>query len=203
MMRKLFFLLVLTTLAAVAQKPEIPPDYFPVAEGAVWEYRVTTSMNTTMDIVREIKSVSRQKDGSLRVDVESRTPQVTKMDYTKGGGKVVLHTTEMPTSGYKVDYTAPKLELMNPLKIGSGWDYEGKGSGTKIVEKAKVVKAETVEVPAGKYEAIRVEVDADHGGNKFTLTLWYVNHLGPVKIHTMSAGVESTTELVKYTLPKS
>lgn len=202
MNKRILSVLVLAGVASgalLAQPKTPPPDYFPVPVGATWEYHTTTSMNTEMDMTRKVIDVKKQADGTYAVQVDAMTPDVTHMDYTKGNGWVLLHKTVMSTNNYTMEYSGPKKELMNPLKVGQTWDYKGKAGGYDIIESSQVTRAEKVKVPAGEFDALVVETHANQGGNEYAMTQWYVNHVGAVKITTTGA-MSTTTELVKYSL---
>ena len=59
---------------------------------------------------------------------------------------------------------------------------------------------ETVSVPAGKFEAMKLmtKVVQPRGGAPVTKTYWYAPGVGLVKSMTDTGSVKSTTELLEY-----
>jgi hypothetical protein len=60
---------------------------------------------------------------------------------------------------------------------------------------------ETVTVPAGTFNALKIEQSADMGGSEPTIqTLWYVQDVGLVK-SLIEVGETYVNELVSYNIP--
>jgi hypothetical protein len=93
--------------------------------------------------------------------------------------------------------------LKNPLTPGASWEWKGKGMmGVDIEESSRVGGPEMVEVPAGKFQAMKVETRVVQGGTGVQKTYWFANWIGLVKSVTDTGSVVSTTELLDYSFKK-
>jgi len=84
-------------------------------------------------------------------------------------------------------YDKPLLRVPFPVKIGQEWAWDGKefiDDETHTVNiKGKASKTETITLPAGKFEALKVETTLEtSNGTKNVLTEWYAKDLGMVKM---------------------
>ncbi|WP_020474616.1 TapB family protein [Zavarzinella formosa] len=61
------------------------------------------------------------------------------------------------------------------------------------------MKTEDVEVPAGKFKTIRLEMKSQVGRVKTEATYWYAPNLGLVKMTGMSGNLESVMVLKSFT----
>jgi len=75
--------------------------------------------------------------------------------------------------------------------------------GVEIEESSRVMGAELVEVPAGKFQAMKVETKIIQGGTPVTKIYWFANWIGMVKSMTDTGSVKSTTELLDYSFKKN
>ncbi|HKO97645.1 MAG TPA: hypothetical protein VJU86_11670 [Pyrinomonadaceae bacterium] len=193
-------------LTLVAQKPkEPPPDYFPLRVNDWWKYRSTTADNKQSEFTIKVLSDEKQADGTSRYQVETLTTFQPIHDwYSKPSGWVVMHRIAYPKNeALKADYQPAKQYLKNPLSAGATWDWKGKGMmGVDIEESSRVVGPETVEVPAGKFQAMKVETKVIQGGTPVSKTYWFANWIGLVKSMTDTGSVKSTTELIDYSFKK-
>jgi hypothetical protein len=84
-------------------------------------------------------------------------------------------------------YDKPLLRVPFPVKIGQEWAWDGKefiNDETHTVNiRGKASKTETITLPAGKFEALKVETTLEtSNGTKNVLTEWYAKDLGMVKM---------------------
>ena len=197
----------LALLAVMAQKPqEPPPDYFPLRVGDSWKYRSTTADGKQSEFTIKVVSADKQGDGTNLYLVETLTTFQPIHDwYSKPSGQVQMHRIAYPKNeALKADYQPVKLYLKNPLTVGSSWEWKGKGMmGVEIEESSRVTGTEAVEVPAGKFQAMKVETKVIQGGTPVTKTYWFANWVGLVKSMTDTGSVKSTTELLDYSFKKS
>ncbi len=197
----------LALLAVMAQKPkEPPPDYFPLRVGDWWKYRSTTADGKQSEFTIKVLSDEKQADGTSLYLVETlSTFQPIHDWYSKPGGQVLMHRIAYPKNeALKADYQPVKLYLKNPLSVGTSWEWKGKGMmGVEIEESSRVTGSEMVEVPAGKFQAMKVETKVIQGGTPVTKTYWFANWIGLVKSMTDTGSVKSTTELLDYSFKKS
>ncbi|MCU0342879.1 MAG: DUF3108 domain-containing protein [Ignavibacterium sp.] len=84
-------------------------------------------------------------------------------------------------------YDKPLLRVPFPVKIGQEWAWVGKefvNDETHTVNiRGKASKTETITLPAGKFETLKVETTLEtSNGTKNVLTEWYAKDLGMVKM---------------------
>lgn len=200
-------MLVLLTLAAAAgQKPkEPPPDYFPLRVGDWWKYQSTAANGTQSEFTTKVLSEEKQPDGSAlyQVEIQSTFKPIHEW-YSKPVGSV-LWQREVYTSNesMKVAFEPVRQYLKNPLSQGATWSWKGKGMmGVDIDESSQVIGSEMVDVPAGKFQAMKVETKINQGGTMVTKTYWYANWVGLVKSMTDTGSVKSSTVLLDYSFKK-
>ena len=200
-------LMSLMLLAVMAQKPkDPPPDYFPLRVEDWWKYRSTTADGKQSEFTIKVLSADKQGDGTNLYLVETlSTFQPIHDWYSKPGGQVLMHRIAYPKNeALKADYQPVKFYLKNPLSVGASWEWKGKGMmGVDIEESSRVTGTEAVEVPAGKFQAMKVETKVIQGGTPVTKIYWFANWVGLVKSMTDTGSVKSTTELVDYSFKKS
>jgi hypothetical protein len=203
-----------TQACAAPNRPTVkrlppPPDYFPLSKDYWWKYQTTA---TTGDSAFQTKVVSVEKrpDGTYVYDLHTQPDAATTSTagapgfdewYVKPKGWVVVE--KFAFNGQPNNYDPPRKYLANPLKVDIAWEWEGtKSLNTKSKENSKVDAVEDVEVPAGKFKAMKVTTDIVQGGMPVTKTYWYAPWIGLVQSKTDSGGVISTTQLTDYSFKK-
>ena len=206
-------LLILLALATVAvgqkagvgqKQKEPPPDYYPLRVGDWWKYQSTTADGKQSEFTMTVLADEKQADGAVFHKVEIKSTIPIHEWYSKPSGWVLWHR-EFYTSNesMKVAFEPVRQYLKNPLTTGATWSWKGKGMmGVDIDESNQVIGSEAVEVPAGKFQAMKVETKVTQGGQLVTKTYWYANWVGLVKSMTESGPVKSTTVLVDYSFKK-
>jgi hypothetical protein len=127
------------------------------------------------------------------------TEWVTAIE-TKGGMTIVSFTREEggPTmyqygasaegmfrvSSANVIYDPPYRLLKLPAQEGETWEVESPATPGNPARKFKYTtgKEEEIEVPAGKFKAIRVEMENEINGTVLRTTYWHAPGAGMVKI---------------------
>ncbi|MBN9119797.1 MAG: hypothetical protein J0I06_11670 [Planctomycetes bacterium] len=152
-----------------------PVYYFPTTPGATWEY----------------------EDGSIlvvsRVEDRKGTKVVTVERAVRGGRRVSFEVVEVSAAGvFRTETIGEKLAtpyplLKAPFRAGDSWKYEvigtekiGASKGTRTV-----AGVEEVKVPAGTFEAVRVDADYVFGngpGAARKASAWYAPNVGLVKM---------------------
>ena len=200
-------LMAMAPLGVMSQKPqEPPPDYFPLRVADWWKYRSTTADGKQSDFTIKVLSDEKQSDGTNQYLVETVTTFQPIHDwYSKPTGWVLMHRIAYPKNeALKAAYEPVKQYLKNPLSVGSSWEWKGKGMmGVEIEESSRVTGTELVEVPAGKFQAMKVETKILQGGTPVTKVYWFANWIGMVKSTTDTGSVKSTTELLDYSFKKT
>ncbi|HEY1186967.1 MAG TPA: hypothetical protein VGE74_04885 [Gemmata sp.] len=120
-------------------------------------------------------------------NVETRGgTKVVTVDYDTGG---CYHVVEVSASGVvrtqsgSVALDVPYVLMRSPVEPGDSWQVK-----TPNLEGTKTVGAvETVKVPAGTFEAVRVDTDYVSQGRRYKNVSWYAPGLGLVKSTTDGA----------------
>jgi DUF3108-like len=187
----------LTAAAAPNLKGKGEPLYYPTKEGDKLVYEMQSPVATSMEITEVVTKVEK-KDGALIVSVERNM-----------GGKTALPSqfsvsekgvTRIATSGRDLPVPIPLLNLTT--KPGDTWTYEpdtGGGGGPARITTYRMGREEMVEVPAGKFKALRVESEQQLGANVYKATLWYAPGVGLVKSVSISGDTERTQVLKSFT----
>jgi hypothetical protein len=193
--------LMMLTTSVVAQGPGAGTrDYFPLRVGNFWKYR----HNEGIEFSYKVVEASKQADGTTLYQVKkSQTVNVNSW-YTNANGWVILRKDAYPDhEGLERTYQPPKQILQNPLNPGATWTWKGKTvTQTDGSETSKVVGSERVEVPAGKFRAMKVVSTIRDGESTKTVTNWYVDGVGLVKSWTEAGPFKYGWELVEYNFKK-
>lgn len=191
---------VLTAAAPALAKPKKTPDYFPLRLSDWWQYRSRQANDATSEFRLTVISEEPQPDGSRRSCIELSNPNPLIRDwYTKTAAGVVLNEEEYLGGGGKIALEPPRPMLRFPLVPGATWTWNGTArANTQVEEKSRVSGKETLEVPAGRFEAVKVVTEIVQGGAAATKTSWFAPGVGLVRQSTSSGGVTSETELLDY-----
>jgi hypothetical protein len=161
--------------AVAAPRPKDPPDagfYLPTAVGTQWVYENRSGQFE--EAITEVKA-----DGKATLVTVVRT-QAGKETW-RSTFRVWPDGLDLVASG-GVTYESPSPWVRAGAKPGDEWEYTYSREGNTFHARVKVVGRESVEVPAAKFEAIRVEsAQTSNGKPLFTRTDWYVPGVGLVK----------------------
>jgi hypothetical protein len=190
--------------SSVGQKQkEPPPDYYPLRVGDWWKYQSTTGEGKQSEFTMKVLADEKQPDGTVLHQVEIMSTLPIHEWYSKPQGWVLWHREAYTKNDMKVSFEPPRQFLKNPPTTGATWDWKGKGMmGVDIEESNQVTASEAVEVPAGKFQAMKVETKVTQGGQVVTKRYWYANWIGLVKSETESSAYKSTTVLLDYSFKK-
>lgn len=160
--------------------PELPID-FPTRVGTQWDYR-EGKHRWSISVV----SVA-EKDGAK---VLSRMGRANGCGSPRGD--VVVSPARVTEAGPD-RRAAPRTLLVLPLRVGRKWEDQGWTTTVRGVEK--------VMVPAGEYEAVRVDEVAHSPDGVVTVTSWYARGVGLVKrVQRAGGGEESVRVLHRFRL---
>jgi hypothetical protein len=185
------FLLVTVSLLPAAPVPRDAGKqfYFPTQVGTKLLYDFGPAHGPYLEVVTE----SEERDGRYRVTVKRTNPEekddegASRTLYEVSGDGVFVLAYYLELGADRLTCEPPYCLLKLPHKVGEKW-----GGNLKDKEPEMVAgKVETVKVPAGTFEAIRV----DQGPKS---TYWYAPGLGCVKCQIN----DSLLELRSVTLPK-
>jgi len=157
--------------SSTAPLPPQSPCYFPMKVGTKWVYQYGDK--ETVQVLTAIEAI----DGAIIVTVTEQRPEPDLPRYEKiavsDKGLFVFETCE---GVIKVAHKDCLLKL--PHKAGQTW----KEAPASPTEPGKYTSygPELVEVPAGKYQAIRVVLEYD-GTPPDRVTTWYAPNVGMVK----------------------
>jgi hypothetical protein len=90
----------------------------------------------------------------------------------------------------------PVCLLKYPVKEGATWRVQTKNNGVEFLVICTVGNWEQVEVPAGKFKAIKVHVEYEENVITFTTDYWFAADVGIVMLSTSS--LKGITKLVKF-----
>jgi len=204
---------------------------YPVVASAVWNYHVSGSPTGDFDFTSTIKSVN--PDGFVE---ESAFPELVKDATWKcdPAGLVLLSpgggvSGTISTSSLNANYTttgSSGVTLPKSVAAGDAWTQtlnlhgENKLSdGTVVPTDAtdassfKAVGMESVTVPAGTFQAMRIDVttvfsiETNVSGVSVPIQLnitgsvWYAPGIGMVRTVSTVEGIATTTVLTSYTIP--
>lgn len=180
--RAIVALIVVSTPAAFcAPAPKDRPNstaYFPIRVGDKWVMQLQNG-DTTSEITEVVTEVEK-KDGDFIVTVGRET----------NGEVRVYSKTRVSENGLfrmllgKAEYDPPVCVLKLPARKGESWTSEPNGTGGKLLrtQKHTIIGEEEIDVPAGKFKAIRIDIElAIDSGKGFQSTIWYAPGVGPVK----------------------
>ncbi|MDG2990316.1 DUF3108 domain-containing protein [Candidatus Synechococcus calcipolaris G9] len=187
-----------------AQSTPPPPDYFPLRVDDWWKYKNITGNGQTSEFQITVIGTTPQGDGSIWFNTETKTSFQSFQDwYSKPAGLVIWHKQFYPNNNQDVTFSPQRVSLKNPPKTGDTWQWQGKGMmGVDIEETLRVTGTEEIIVPAGKFATMKVVADVVQGGATVERRIWFANHVGPVKIQTISPSFESTSELIDYSFKR-
>lgn len=183
MSRQLTVFLVLTAVAPLGSAPRLKDapggDYFPTTVGDRWEIEMRYADRT--DEYTEVVTAVEKKDGVRLVSVGREVngkvgPQLSQVRVTDKG----VFRVSLQGSVYDEPYCILKL----PLKAGDSWTAEpvAGGGASSSTLKYKVGKEEVVEVPAGKFRAVRIDCEIHTRGTHDRSVLWYDARVGVVRM---------------------
>lgn len=162
-------LVVLAPAVAAPVPKALPPVYHPTTVGTKW---VMTSSKHRMTYT---VTASEEKDGETLVVIESEVEGQSG----KGEDRRVVSKAGVFGTG-EPDKRVAFLKL--PAKKGDRWVIEGHGAPGRDEWAGVAGEVEKVKVPAGEFDALRVDTEVLSGG-KVTgrMTFWYATGCGVVK----------------------
>jgi hypothetical protein len=182
-MRSLALVSIVSFLAITAFAVPIPQDakkptlYFPVEVGAKWVYQWTKEGET-----REVTAVEDKKGAKIvtvsTVGKDNKLSPCEVVSVTEQGLELL--------SKFGEELKPTVWLLKSPCKSGDKWKCDSTWFGRKdlLEANAKVCEIEELEVPAGKFNTIRVErkyaLNGTGGGYKWNE--WFAPGIGRVQM---------------------
>lgn len=206
--------------AAVKNEPP-PPDYFPVKikdeKGNIiewwWKYTYTkyllngsTPEKKLDDFKNQVVAAEEQPDKTIWWKIDTTSPSMKTIHewYQKEKGKVVWRREQYSDdANMVVQFTPDRVLLTNPPNKDESWDWKGKGNmGVDIDNTTTVLSEEVVEVPAGKFNTMKLQVLGTQGGQPVNMTYWWAPWIGLVKSAAKNQYVDSEASLLDYSFKK-
>ena len=188
-------LLALPVALAAPRAKDRPTAYFPTRVGDRWVY----DDGKENESVREVAAVEVKREETIVTVSEPGRKAVVERVAVSAAGVRRLEFNGFPLDQYWL--------LKLPAKEGDKWEFDhpaqrdGQGRGLRG-EKGTVTvgPTEEVEVPAGKFRAVRLEIEVTaingKAGPELRFTNWYALEVGLVK---MTRGTEWTRVLKSFT----
>jgi hypothetical protein len=170
-------------------------DYMPLKVGNKWTYKVEF-MGQNLTVPQKCTKIEKKGDHDVAsLEMEFNNMTVTEQLSSNAKG-VFRHSF----NGVPVD--PPILALKLPVKKGESWEAEIDIGGQKVKANMKVEGEQEVTVPAGKYKAVAVAMEAAVMGQQIKATNWFAPNVGIIKQKFDFAGFGGTSELEKVELAK-
>jgi hypothetical protein len=191
----LVLVLVLGIAGAAAQtvgEKEKTPDYYPLKPGTKWFYELNTNGQKIKlnNQVAKIETFDGKPMALVETVIEGEVKATEHMSATDKG--VFRHKIN------GIELTPPVCILKYPFKKNETWEIETTVGAEKLTIKAKAVDREEVTVPAGKYMALKADVDTTVMGQQVSATYWFAPEVGVVKQTMVIQGKDVTLELDKF-----
>lgn len=190
-MRVIVLGLLVSCGARAGAFPVPPVTYQPAKVGTKWVYQIEGTQKERVHTV-----VAAEKQGELLVvtiELDNDTGGKVTDTISIGGDGIYRHSV----GDTLID---PHLCLLKlPIKVGDKWATDfttpsGKWTGTRGVK-----GLEEVEVPAGKFKAVRVEHEYALDKEKYKQALWLAPNVGVVK---HDHGNKKVSVLKSFEVPK-
>ena len=114
-----------------------------------------------------------------------------------------IETSQARGPRTSADTCDPETAITRPSKPGEKWDYQPKpkNGGQAAKRTYTSVAEEEVEVPAGKYKAIRIDETWDDGRGLMRSSQWHAPGVGLVKQSTFKGSTETGVYVLKSFKP--
>ena len=193
--------MVVALLLATAPLAAAP---LPKAKGPVPPPIMTTEGDTKVSEIRGVDGTSELTEVVAKVETSDGKIRVTGR-HQLDRGRPVQSTYEVTTSGiFLVAYDGKDLParrecLRLPTRAGDTWSWEQTAPGVLPSKQTwTVVGEEDVEVPAGKFRAVRVEGKLESKAPTLVGSYWYAPGVGQVKSEIMTSTGLQTTVLKSF-----
>lgn len=169
------------------------PDYYPLLPGTEWEYRVGESAVTVK--VKDYTEKAGVRTGILASEVN--------------GAEVATEAIRVDETGvYRTHINGTKIEpavliLKFGIKKETEWATKCQVREHKVDFVFKLDGLEEIEVPAGKYKAVKVIGSGTIAGTETQTEFYFAEGVGIVRLTYSIGGQRSILNLKKYTAGKA
>ena len=193
----ILFLMAWTSAPGVepppVEKQDKQADYYPLRVGNKWQFELEVK-GKTIDAEYQVAKIE-QIDGQALACIEA------SMD-GKAAATEHLATSDKGIFRHRTDgmeLTPPVCLLKYPIKEGETWTGKTKASGAgELIYKCRVGKWENVEVPAGKFKTITMNISLEQGGMTIVSDYWFAAGVGIVKQEFDMNGLKFSLKLKKF-----
>jgi len=173
------------------KKAPEPVDYYPLQVGNSWVYDLDANgKKLTMDSkIARVEVIDGVPLAVLEAEING---QVAATEH--------LRTNDKGTFRHRMNQFVPDPPIMllkSPLKADDKWSGEFQIGNVQAKYSAET-KAEDVEVPAGKFKTIRVDLRVEEKDMVVTTAYWFAPNVGYVKQTIAIGPVTILAELRKY-----
>ncbi len=166
-------------------------NYYPLEVGNKWTFNVAVAGNsvTAISSIVKIEMINGKSMARLEAAIKDKVVANEHLRQTEEG--IFRHRN----NGQDID---PSICLLKyPVKAGAKWQGEfkvGNDDGKYSCESSE----ESIEVPAGKFKAIRVNIRLESKGQNVNTAYWFVKDIGFVKQTVDAGGLNIVMELEKF-----
>ncbi len=163
------------TLVQAADEVAKTGDYYPLKVGTKWNYELKVGDRKVLitNQVAKIETIDDQKMARVETVMNNNIAASEHLISTPAG----VFRTRFNGS----DVSPPICLLKLPVKVGDEWKDTNKIGNDQLKTTCKVEAAETIEVPAGKFDTLRVNVSAQVGDQTVETIYWFAANTGVVK----------------------
>lgn len=166
-------------------------EYFP------FNSKIELIYNST---VGESKRIVENMDGLYKMTFSADNFRYSQTYKRKNDGIYLVRTEQnvkilfLFSKQADIVYSEPALQIKQPIKVGDIWKWEGYQIKNSIDTAAititgKAIDEEEIEVPAGKFNTLKIEiVVVNPKGQQTTFTQWLAKDLGSVKMNIKVEG---------------
>lgn len=176
------------------------PDYFPLSQGSEWTYAFGKD-EVTFKVTGE-ETVDGKKCAIYEAVIKNIPSQ--KEYYYKTDKEVTSIMRSYANGQVKVKLEPPETIMKFPLKVGESWTWTGQmGNVEKVTFTFKVAKKEKITVPAGTFNAIKLDIEGTTPqGKSINTERWYAPDVGMIKDASRFGPINITAELKSYKIEK-
>jgi ribosomal protein L40E len=184
-------LTVVASLLATSMSAALAEDYYPLKEGNSWTYSLPAGGEMTIKVTgfEEVKGVK-----CARVEGEAAGQGKSSSWLAADVDGVRMYKLKTPQG--EVEFGKPPLQIKLPFKQGDKWQAR-LPLQQPIDSEMESAGRETIKVPAGTFDCIRINTVVTVGDNKVTSSTWYADGVGQVQMTMAAAGQEMTIKLIK------
>ena len=166
----------------------------------IFEYQPTEDIKLVYDsdFGETSSRIEITEEGYLDINENDDFCYIQKMKYDDDGIYLLRADQEIDlflfiSKEMETEYPSPPLQLPKDLFIGQEWVWEGykveNDDSIKVRTEAKVIGEEVITLPAGTFEALRIQFDnVTSEGEHSIINQWIAPNVGRVKMHVMIDG---------------